>query len=369
MRRQAMLTGWLWVLALVGCGSTAPQQTSEACPLPDGCLGTDRSLGFCQCTAWSVVSDEIVPIKFLVTGVMGTPPGNQSGVAYGDFSIGTPSGKSQLGTRVRAVLVDARGARTVLAADVATGAFGQYGLSVVGSTTLAVGMTPGDGIGLSNVLDIHPTSSHQVFVWVNPTLRVVKDAGGHQTGVWGWSGTCFWPPGTNGGNGCSAPNVFGYSLGELDGSVPSPAYKQAFLQTLEPDELSSIRGYDRMASNPPPTILELMDDPRFLHLGEVLLNQPVTLAPNTGWTPCRSVASDADFPVFASTEIRLSASETVIIEQSWLTTTPTCTSQSPGIAVGTSTPGCQAAATAFVDRMFGTLAFLPESAAAACTTP
>ena len=369
MRRRAVLMGWLSVLALVGCGSTAPQQTSEACPLPDGCLGTDRSLGLCQCTAWKVVSDEIVPIKFLVTGVMGTPPGNQSGVAYGDVSNGTPSGESQLGTRLRAVLVDAQGKRTVLAADVVTGALAQYGLSVLGSSTLALGMMPGDGIGLSNVRDVYPSTQDRVFVWVNPTLHVVKDAGGHQTGVWGWSGTCFWPPGTSGGNGCSGPNVFDYVLEELDGTVPSPSYKEAFLQTLEPDELTSIRGYDRMASNPPPTILEIMDDPRFLHLGEVLLNQPGTVAPNTGWTPCQSVASDADFPVFASTEIRLSASETVVIEQSWLTTTPTCTAQSPGLAVGTSTPGCQATATAFVDRMFGTLAFLPEPSTAECTTP
>jgi len=363
-----MRTGWLLVLALVGCGSSAPSQ-ANSCDLPDGCLGTDRSLGFCQCSAWKVVSDEIVPIKFVVTGVIGVPPGNQSGVAYGDFLDGTPPGKSQLGTRLRAVLVDGQGKRTVLSADVTTGAFGQYGLSVVGSTSVAVGMVPGDGLGISSVRDVYPSSFDQVFVWVNPTLHVVKDAGGNQRGVWGWSGTCFWPPGTNGGNGCSAPNVFDYVLEELDGTQPGPSYKEAFLQTLQPDERAAIRAYDRMASNPPPSVLELDSDPRFLHLGEVLLNQPVTVAPSTGWTPCASVASDADFPVFASTEYRLSASETVVIEQSWLTTTSTCSPQTPGIAVGTSTPGCQAAATAYVDRMFGTLAFLAEPATAACTTP
>ena len=368
MRRQAMLTSWLSVLALVGCGSAAPSQSSS-CDLPEGCLGTDRSLGFCQCSAWKVVSDEIVPIKFVVTGVIGVPPGNQSGVTYGDFLDGTPPGKSQLGTRLRAVLVDGQGNRSVLSADVTTGALGQYGLSVVGSTTVAVAMVPGDGISVSSVRDVYPSSFDQVFVWVNPTMHVVKDAGGNRRGVWGWSGTCFWPPGTNGGSGCSGPNVFGYVLEELDGTQPSPSYREAFLQTLQPDELAAIRGYDRMASNPPPTVLDLASDPRFLHLGEVLLNEPVNVAPSTGWTPCASVASDADFPVFASTEFRLSASESVVIEQSWLTTTSACTPQTPGIAVGTSTPGCQAAATAYVDRMFGTLAFLPDGAAAACTTP
>jgi hypothetical protein len=368
MRRRSMLAGWFSVLALVGCGSSTPPQ-SDACELPDGCLGTARSLGFCQCTAWKVVSDEIVPIKFVVTGVMGIPPGDQSGVTYGDFLGGTPPGKSQLGTRLRAVLVDSQGNRKVLAADVTSGAYGQYGLSVVGSTTVAVAMTPGDGISFSNVRDIYPSSFDQVFVWLNPTLHVVKDAGGNQRGVWGWSGTCFWPPGTNGGIGCSGPSVFNYTLAELDGTESAPSYKQAFLQTLEPDEVTAIRGYDRMASSPPPDALDIEADPRFLHLGEVLLNLPVTLGPNTGWTPCPSVASDADFPVFASSEYRLSASETVVIEQSWITSTANCTGQTPGLAVGTSTPGCQAAATAYVDRMFGTLAFLAEPATTACTTP
>src|SRR5262249_60212969 len=43
MGRRAMRTGWLLVLALVGCGSSAPSQ-ANTCDLPDGRLAIDRTL-------------------------------------------------------------------------------------------------------------------------------------------------------------------------------------------------------------------------------------------------------------------------------------------------------------------------------------
>ena len=77
------------------------------------------------------------------------------------------------------------------------------------------------------------------------------------------------------------------------------------------------------------------------------------------------MATDGDFLVYASTEVSIPGG-TVVVEQSWLSTTIACSAQRPGLAVATSTPGCSISATAYVDRMFGGLAFLVESASAAC---
>ncbi|MGZ6139354.1 MAG: hypothetical protein ACXWLA_01715 [Myxococcaceae bacterium] len=362
--RIAAFVASVAAVSMAGCGTAA---TPAACEIPSGCLSVDRSSGTCECTSWKTVSDQVVPLKFLVTGVVMAPPGNQSGVGYGNFTSATPPGQSQLGTRIRAVLRDAQGKRTPLSVEVPTASLGQYGLTVLGSTTLAVAMVPGDGMGLYTQVDLYSPAYHQVLVWVNPTLRLIRDAGGHVRGVWGWSGTCFWPPGATGGNGCSAPNILRYELGEMDGTFLVPSFDEAFVETLTPDERASIRGYDRLASSPPPTAADLDGDPRFLRLGEVALEPAGSLAPSTTWTPCPGPAGDDDFPVFASTEISLSASETVIVEQSWLSSSIGCSPQSPGLVLGTTTSGCSMSSTVYVDRMFGTLAFLPERNESACT--
>jgi hypothetical protein len=362
-----MLLTWCSVLALMGCGSTAPPQTFQSCTIPDGCLGVDQTTGVCRCTDWKILSDDVVPLKFLVAGVMIAAPGNQGGVTYGTVPTGTPPGTSQLGTRFRAVLVDTQGTRTVLSAEVATDGLGQFALDAVGSRTVAVGMVPGDGISLYSGYDVYAPAVDQLWVWVNPTLRLVKDAGGNLRGIWGWNGTCFWPPGTNGGKGCSGPSVLNFDVAELDGTVQGPAYNQAFLHTLEPAELAAIRGTDRLASNPTPTTDDLDADPRFLRLGELYVDSSVSSVPGTGWAPCATTAFDEDFPVFASTSIPVPGGETVVVEQSWLSTTSSCSMQSPGLAAATSTPDCAVSATAYVDRMFGTLAFVSGSVTAACT--
>jgi hypothetical protein len=78
------------------------------------------------------------------------------------------------------------------------------------------------------------------------------------------------------------------------------------------------------------------------------------------------VASDGDFPVYASFAAPV-PNGLVLVQQSWLSTTTDCGSQQPGLVVGTSTPGCSISAIAYVDRMFGSLAFLTESASPACS--
>lgn len=57
------------------------------------------------------------------------------------------------------------------------------------------------------------------------------------------------------------------------------------------------------------------------------------------------------------------------VEQSWLSKTTGCAAQRPGLVVGTSTAGCAISATTYVDRMFGTLAFLTGTVSPACTGP
>jgi hypothetical protein len=90
------------------------------------------------------------------------------------------------------------------------------------------------------------------------------------------------------------------------------------------------------------------------------------VSPDTTWIPCTSVAADGDFPVYASFAAPV-PDGVVNVQQSWLSTTIDCSSQRPGLVVGTSTPGCAISATAYVDRMFGSLAFLTESASPACS--
>ena len=365
--RRAIVSIVFVQLLETGCGSSGP----EPCEAPTGCLSVGQANGACQCLAWKTVSEELVPLKFLVTGVVSFPPGNQSGVGYGDASLLSPSGHSQWGTRLRAVVRDAQGRRTVLSVETSTGGTGQYTLTPLGETTLAVASVPGSGWGWSNVLDIVPRTFDKVVVWVNPTLRIVRDAGANQRGVWGWSGNCFWPYGVSGGGPretCSGLSVLLLDVGTLDGLWKGYPWEDAFLATLKPAELASIRGYDRLASTPPPTTAELDVDPRFVRLGNLHVEPAGSSASGTSWTPCSGLASEEDFPVFASTEVPLSTGDALVIEQSWLTTTPSCTVQTPGLALGTSTPGCQTSSTMYIDRMFGTLAFLSDPADPACTT-
>ncbi len=371
MRATVLLLIPALVLGILSCSSEEPP-----CTPPDGCLAASQIAGRCQCLDWKIVSDQVAPLKFLVTGVAATPPGNQSEVAYGQFLLldaapTPPTEKSQLGSRFRAVLRDGQGKRTVLAAEVPSAGQGQYTMTLLGASTLSVALSPGNGLGFSNAVDVYPPAAHKVMVWVNPTLRMVTDAGGQVRGVWGWSGTCFWPTGAYGGmDNCSAPQVLMLDRSQVDGSGPAgQPYEAAFLATLEPSERSFILGYDRLAGDALPTAAELDANPRYLRLGELRVDPDGSQAPVPSWTPCQAAARDGDFPVYATTEIPISATQTLLIEQSWLSSTVGCTTQQPGLVVGTSTARCTASAVAYVDRMFGTLAFLPETVDPACTRP
>jgi hypothetical protein len=193
---------------------------------------------------------------------------------------------------------------------------------------------------------------------------------GNARGLWGWSGTCFSPGGASGALGCSAPDVLTLNFDEIDGTAPAPVWNQPFLDSLTADERTAILAYDRLGSRPFTTSTEMDADPRFIRVGEVDADPAGSRFPmQPTWTPCSTVARDEDFPVFASMEVPLSASETLIVEHSWLSTTLDCSTQTLGLTVGTSTPGCLITQIAYLDRMFGTFAFLWVSSRPACTVP
>ena len=86
-----------WILAsllLVACNGEELD-----CTPPDGCNVVSRASGRCECVDWQVVSDEVVPLKFLVVGVVAPAPGGESQVAVGNYGTlgGTlPEGHSQI---------------------------------------------------------------------------------------------------------------------------------------------------------------------------------------------------------------------------------------------------------------------------------
>ena len=95
--------------------------------------------------------------------------------------------------------VDATGKETPIAAEVPSSESSlDWKLVALGTTTVALGISDANGFGLGGGGDVHSPATNVVLVWLNPTLRVVQDAGGHVRAVWGWSGNCFDP-------GCSEP--------------------------------------------------------------------------------------------------------------------------------------------------------------------
>ena len=355
-----------WILALLLLVACNDEELN--CTPPDGCNVISRASGRCECVDWQVVSDEVVPLKFLVVGVVAPAPGGESQVAVGNYGTlgGTlPEGHSQIGTRIRAVLRDATGKEIPIASEIPSSDSSlDWKLVALGTTTVALGMSDMNGYGLGGGGDVHSPATNVVLVWMNPTLRVVQDAGGHLRAVWGWSGNCFDPAAT-----CTSPSVAFFPRRQLESPPGTYAYFDSFLRTLSADEQAFIVGYDRLGTIPPPTGDEVAGDPRFARIADLTVNPDALISPDTTWTPCTSVATDADFPVYASTEARISGSRSVRIEQSWLSTTTGCNPQRPGLVVGASTTGCAISATAYVDRMFGTLAFLTGAVSPACTGP
>jgi hypothetical protein len=206
-----------------------------------------------------------------------------------------------------------------------------------------------------------PSSSY-VLVWMNPTLRVLRDAGGHRRAVWGWSGNCYDASTPI----CGGPAVGTFPRFQIESPPGTYAYYDSFLRTLSAEERASIVAFDRLGTTPPPPADEVAADSRFARIAELTIDTVALSTPDTTWIPCASVAADADFPVYSSAAAPI-PDGLVLVQQSWLSTTISCSPQRPGLVVGTSTPGCSISSTAYVDRMFGSLAFLTESASPACS--
>src|SRR5262249_5319212 len=143
MRGLVLLALSTQLLGVLSCGSSVV----VSCSAPQGCNSVSTASGRCECVDWQVTSDQAVPLKFLVVGVVEAAPGDTSQVAvgdYGNFGAGLPAdGHSQVGTRMRVVLRDATGKETPLAVDVPPGSR----LVALGSTTAALGLSTGFGLG------------------------------------------------------------------------------------------------------------------------------------------------------------------------------------------------------------------------------
>lgn len=361
MRLVSSLTLVLLAAATSSCGS-AP------CRVPDGCLRVKDAF-LCQCDEWRTVSVESVPIKFVVLSVDYGVLGNDTRIVYG-YSSGANMlpASSDLGSRFRALVrapdgTEAVAARGPLDADLTS-------LVAVTDLTTAYFLAGGDenggmAYGRSASFDVPSRARDAISLWINPTLAVETNFIGEKKVRWGWTavGDCFFP------FGCLGPMVRTLSVEEIDGTIPAwDVYLRPLVASLTPDERAAILKYDAFLDPPGRDPATFATDPRFQLLGPASLTPAGGSYPTTSWTPCSGAVSDADFAPLAQTEVGMPwSTEKVVLQHGVLSNESTCRPQMPGLAMGTTTPGCELASLVYVDRAFGTLLFAPVSASASCT--
>lgn len=369
MRVHRLLGACLVLVMASSCGS------SDTCDAPKGCLRVERVAGACQCLEWETVRVETVPIKFVVVSVVYGAIGNGSELWYG-WTAGTPPASSELGSRLRAVVRAADGSeRAATMTNVDQGDSFPGPLRPVTPESAAMLLAWGDGSGSGsadgflNGLDAPGASGDRILVWANPTLTLTTNFVGDRQASWSWTavGHCFWPLPL----GCTGPHVIAISPDELDGTRPPVDFFVAqFLTTLSPVERETILRYHPLydpAGRDPAT---LAADPRFLTLGSASVYETGSSSPIPAWNPCVGALSDAAFEVLHQADLPLPGSAAqLLLQHSVISAEADCRTQQPGIALATRTPGCSMAATVYLDRMFGTLLFVPTAVAAACTRP
>jgi hypothetical protein len=318
--------------------------------------------GACQCQEWEIVSVEPVPMKYMVVGIVYRVLGNQSQVSYGHMPSGnTPMCSSELGTRWRSVVRAFDGSETVAT-------LGPIDMSGIGlwpplkPVTAASGalVFPSNGaitLGGAGGYDVVPSREYdQIALWVNPGATVSTDYSGGKTIAW----STPWPgPG-------SGPNVRLVTAGWLDGSIPMPPGIAAVLPPLDPSDVTSILSHDPFFAASTPTSATLAADPRYRMLGGVSFDGTVAYAPPVGWS-CTAPVTDANFPVLDTAEVPFGDGARLVLQSTTIGVDEACVVQTPGLVVGSSTPGCRFQADLFVDTAFGTLLWIPNSVDPACT--
>jgi hypothetical protein len=155
-----------------------------------------------------------------------------------------------------------------------------------------------------------------------------------------------------------------FLAGWLDGSVPPSGLQGACPQSLNLQEKSDILRHDAFYDPPGRDPATLATDPRFIPMGSTdVLYSSTGAWPQVPieWSPCTAPLADDAFPVLLDVD--------GFLQYSFLTGNPTCGPQRPGLAVGTSTEGCQVSADVLVDRVFGTVAMVPTTTHGPCTRP
>jgi hypothetical protein len=366
MRHLTLLAAAL-ALAAASC-------VTATCDAPAGCVYAENVAGTCTCQEWEVVSTYTVPIKFVVVSVRYTAIGNESVLTYG-WTNSAPAADSVLGSRLRASIRGTDG-REQLASMVNAdlGLLPYAPLAPVTGASADVLLAWGDGQGSGSAWGFHSSldapgrSADEIGVWVNPTLTVTTDASGALRAGWSWTsvGHCFWPLQLS----CEGAHFLSIPVAYLDGTrAPGDFYAAQFLATLTPDERTTILSYHPLYDPPGRDPATLASDPRFTAIGRAEVGPGHATYPSASWLPCQGTLTDAD-PALHEVEVpTLTPSQRVFLQHAVLSRQATCRTERPGIALATSTPGCDMAADVYVDRAFGTLLFVPTAVGASCTRP
>jgi hypothetical protein len=336
------------------------------CDAPAGCLRAGQVQGSCQCLEWSTVKEESVPVKFVVLSVIYQAPGNRSELWYG-HRVMAPSANSEIGGRWRSVIRSPVGPDQVASLGRVDAGTGGFLAQQVTAASVATGEGTGFSEGWQAPVDVPSVAQDQIRVWVNPVAALATDFAGNRWVEWSWSANCMWPPAME----CNG--AFGMDLapGELDGSTPAvDYYKRAFLANLTDGERAAILRYHPLYDPPGRDPSTLAGDPRFGFLGTASVSPSAASWSSPTWIPCSGSLQDADFPVYAQTETRFgSGSESFLVQHSVQSITAICTTQEPGLQLGTSTPGCLIQADLYMDRAFGTVLAIPTLTSPECTRP
>jgi hypothetical protein len=370
--RALLLPTCLAAVLLASCGTSR-------CEPPAGCQRTAQVGGTCQCAEWQPVRVDTLPIKFVVVSVLYGGIGKDSWLVYGwtGPSGGMPvPASSDLGARLRATMRDASGTphAAAMVNDALGGALAPVLRPVTPQSAAALlawgdGAGSGSADGWGNTYDAPGLAEDAVVVWVNPTLTMTTDYAGGREASWGWTsvGHCYWPLQLP----CEGPHFLNIPVAALDGSrPPGDTYTAEFLATLSAEERASILRYHPLYDPPGRDPSTLAADPRFQALGFARVAAGSASYPTGTWKPCEGTLSDVGDEVLHQEEIPVAgSSERVLLQHAVLSRQATCQTQQPGIVLATSTPDCSVAADVYMDRMFGTVLFVPTAVAASCTKP
>jgi hypothetical protein len=345
--RWAML---LAALPLMSCGD-------GPCGALTGCVRADRVAGACQCAEWQTLSVENVPVKFVVLYVVYGTLGNASWAWYG-HKDSPPSVSSELGARWRSTVRHSDGTERVADVGRLDDAGGSFFLNQFSET--AVDTSIGGAQGWGNAGDVPSRAADSIVVWVNPVAIVSTDYVGQRKIDWSWSGSCFFLPFA-----CTGAMAMHLTVAELEGAVVSgDPNHAAFLSTLSAAERTAILQHDAFLDPVGRDPASIRSDPRFEYKGVASLGVSSSV-PDLSWSPCAN--AQTDFPVYREVELPFAVSSDVLVLQySAVLGAPGCAVQQPSLTISTTTPGCEASAEVYVDRMFGTLLTLPLGVAPSC---